>query len=265
MTAPAHPLPHLLSAWSRVGRRIADAPRIALFLDFDGTLVPYAPRPDLVCVAPATRRILQRLARNPRVRLSIISGRRRADLVQYIGLPRVQYLGAYGWENGARTKISRADRAALAEAKRALRPLLSTYFTGATSAWLEDKRFLLAIHYERAAPSARRLLNAALHTIAKSSRGRLRVLENWEDSELLPRKFRDKGHAVRSESNHGSPRGTLPVFFGDNISDESAFTALRRGITVRVGRTRRPTRAHYKLRSPAEVTTALAKIDEELR
>jgi trehalose-phosphatase len=266
MIAPRpHPLPHLLSSWNRVSRRIARAPHIALFLDFDGTLVAYAPRPDLVCLAPATRRVLRSLARNPRVRVSIISGRRRAELVQYIGLRRVQYLGAYGWETGSKPKVSRLDRAALAEAKHALKPLLSDYWNGNRSAWLEDKRFLLAIHYERAAPAARRLLRDALDTIAKASHGRLRVLENWEDSEVIPKTFRDKGHAVRSQSNGGSPRSTLPVFFGDNLSDESAFSTLRRGITVRVGHGPWPTRAQFQLRSPAEVSTALSRIDEVLR
>jgi trehalose-phosphatase len=265
MTARPQAPRNLLASWSRVRRRIAGARRVALILDFDGTLVAYAPRPDLVRLAPATRRTLQRLARNPRVRLSIISGRRRPELVQYIGLRNIRYLGAYGWENGVRRKVSRLDRAAVAKARRALRPLLANFFSANTSAWLEDKRFLLAVHYERADLAARRLLRAALQTIARSSRGRLRVLDNWEDSEVVPRKFRDKGHASRGVLAAAGRARALPVYFGDNLSDEPAFVALRRGITVRVGPSRAATRAHFQLRSPAEVTTALARIEEVLR
>jgi trehalose-phosphatase len=257
--------PNLLAAWSRVWPRIARARRVALILDFDGTLVAYAPRPDLVRVAPGTRQILQRLASNPRVHLSIISGRRRPELIQYVGVRNVRYLGSYGWENGLRRKFAKLDRAAVANARRALRPLLSNFLRANKSAWLEDKRYLLAIHYERADPSARRLLRAALQSVARSSGGRLRVLDNWEDSEVLPRRFRDKGHAVRANLA-GPPRGAkLPVFFGDNLSDEPAFEAARHGITVRVGPRRAATRARFQLRSPAEVTSALAKIEEALR
>jgi len=253
--------PQLLASWSRVRARIAAAHRVALFLDFDGTLVAYAPRPELVRLVPATRRLLQRLARNPRVRISIVSGRRRPELLHFVALPRLRYLGAYGWESHSRPTISLQDRAALAQAKRALKTVLAR----CPSAWLEDKRFLFAIHYEHSAPAARRHMLAALRKIAKSSRGRLRILENREDCELVPRILRGKGHAVRRELAGASLRATLPVVFGDNLSDEPAFSASRRGITVRVGRRRDPTRAHFQLRSPAEVASALARIEEALR
>ncbi len=106
---------------------------------------------------------------------------------------------------------------------------------------------------------------SALRKIAKSSRGRLRILENLEDCELVPRIIRGKGHAVRRELAGVSPRATLPIVFGDNLSDEAAFSASRGGITVRVGRSLQPTRAHFRLRSPAEVAIALAKINEVLQ
>jgi trehalose-phosphatase len=260
--APGNVPPQFLASWDSVGPRLAGARHVALFLDFDGTLVAYAPHPDLVHLTTATRRLLQRLASNPRVRVSIISGRRRPELLHHVGVPRVHYLGAYGWEVGSRPRISHLDRAALAQAKRALKPVL----TRSPAAWLEDKRFLLALHYARSTPEARQHMLGAVRKIAKSSRGRLRVLENREDCELLPRTFRGKGHAVRRELARVSARATLPVVFGDNLSDEPAFTASRRGITVRVGRERGvPTRAHFRLRSPAEVTIALAKIDEVLK
>jgi trehalose-phosphatase len=260
-TSESHRVPNLLASWSSVSRRIAAAPRLALFLDFDGTLVNYAPRPEMVRLLPGTRHMLQRLAHNPRIRLAIISGRRRAEIVQHVGLPRLRYLGSYGWEDSARSTISGLDRAALAQAKRALKVVLN----GSKSPWLEDKRFLLAVHFDRATPLARKRMMEMMRAISISSGGRLRIMENIEDSELLPRIFRDKGHAVSAELSRASARAVLPVYFGDNLSDEPAFAALRRGITVRVGRGKRTTRAHYQLRSPAEVADALAKIEEALR
>jgi trehalose-phosphatase len=104
-----------------------------------------------------------------------------------------------------------------------------------------------------------------MRAISISSGGRLRIMENIEDSELLPRIFRDKGHAVEAELSRASARTVLPIYIGDNLSDEPAFAALRRGITVRVGRRKLSTRARYQLRGTAEVAEALAKIEEALR
>jgi len=253
--------PNLLASWNRVRERIADAPRVALFLDFDGTLVNYAPRPELVRLLPGTRQLLRRLAHNPRIRLAIISGRRRAEIVRHIGLPRLRYLGSYGWENSARSSISGLDRAALTQAKRALKIVLN----GSKSPWLEDKRFMLAVHFDHTAPPARQRMMEMMRAISISSGGRLRMIENIEDSELLPRIFRGKGYAVRTDLSGASAHAALPIYFGDNLSDEPAFAALRRGITVRVGRRRRATHAHFHLRSPAEVAETLGKIEEALQ
>jgi trehalose 6-phosphate phosphatase len=90
--------PSLVADWARVAAQIQSSCRVVVFLDFDGTLVPIAPLPDLVRLALATRRVLRRLARHPRVTLAVISGRRRVELQHYIGLPGIRYLGLYGWE-----------------------------------------------------------------------------------------------------------------------------------------------------------------------
>jgi trehalose 6-phosphate phosphatase len=83
----------LAADWARVTAQIQPSSRVAVFLDFDGTLVNIASRPDQVRLAPATRRVLWRLSRHPRVTLVVISGRRRSELLRCIGLPRIRYFG----------------------------------------------------------------------------------------------------------------------------------------------------------------------------
>jgi trehalose-phosphatase len=58
------------------------------------------------------------------------------------------------------------------------------------------------------------------------------------------------------------PRGALPIYLGDDTTDESAFAELRRGITVRVGGHRR-TKARFYLRNPDEVMGFLETVEDE--
>ena len=72
-------LRHLFVGWNEVARRLRNAPSIALFLDFDGTLSPLRPRPEDVRLSGSMRSIVSNLARKAHVRVWVISGRRRAD------------------------------------------------------------------------------------------------------------------------------------------------------------------------------------------
>src|SRR5690349_8152835 len=96
---------HLFHSWNRVARRLRSRRTIALFLDFDGTLTPLRLRPEDVSLDEATRGTLSRLARNPRFRVWVVSGRRRADIRARIGVPGIRYLGLHGWEGRATKRL----------------------------------------------------------------------------------------------------------------------------------------------------------------
>ena len=91
---------HIFACWSEVAARIAASRKIALFLDFDGTLAAIQPRPELVRVHPGVRRTLTALAGSPRLRVWVISARRRADIRARVRVPAAEYLGLYGRERG---------------------------------------------------------------------------------------------------------------------------------------------------------------------
>ncbi len=97
----------LLKHWEEVAARIRKARRVALFLDFDGTLAPVVPMPRDAQIPAATKIILRRLLRNPNVALTVISGRRRKDLMQRAAVAGLRYLGLYGWERSDRQRGSR--------------------------------------------------------------------------------------------------------------------------------------------------------------
>jgi trehalose-phosphatase len=98
----------------------------------------------------------------------------------------------------------------------------------------------------------------------KPLRETLRVMTNLRDVEVAPVLIGDKGAAVRKFLDQPAMRGALPIYFGDDFSDEPAFTAVRKGISILVGK-RRATRAQFCLRGPTEVATALSRMEEMIR
>jgi trehalose 6-phosphate phosphatase len=257
MTLPAGGVPRLFKDWSKIAERIRAHHRVVVFLDFDGTLVAIAPRPGMVNLTPAARRILRRLARHPNVTLVVVSGRRRAELLHFIGIPGIRYFGLYGWESSAKSSLPPRVRRELHRARvRLQRHFLRAY----PSVWIENKRNTFSVHLlgtpARLQPQIRSELRAHLKSFRKS----LRCAENLRDMEVLPRSMPGKGIAVRRFLAQPEFRNAFPFYFGDDLSDEPGFAAVRRGVSVHVGEGSH-TRAQYVLRSPALVVVALRKLE----
>ena len=250
-------VPHLLECWNRIARRLKSARRVALFLDFDGTLVPFQRRPKDVRLDPETRRILSRLGSSPRVKVWIISGRRYADVRRRAGIASVRYLGLHGWERGDRRGLPSQARVRI----EAARKLLSAGLASFPHIWIEEKGLCLVVHYRRAPASEVRRARPLVHAILKAFESDLRLMNGNKIWEVLSKEVRGKGEAVRGilAGLSGSP---LVFYLGDDNTDEAAFAALPRGITVRVGRPR-ATRARFSLRSPKEVRQFLEKLEAE--
>ena len=101
---------HVFACWDEVADRLRSTPAVALFLDFDGTLSALCPRPEEVRLSAATRSVVSTLARNSRIRVWVISGRRRADVRDRIRIPGVRYLGLHGWEGRQSVSIKEETR-----------------------------------------------------------------------------------------------------------------------------------------------------------
>jgi trehalose 6-phosphate phosphatase len=251
--------PSLAAEWARVAAQIQSSRRVAVFLDFDGTLVNIAPRPDQVRLAPATRRVLRRLARHPRITLVVISGRRRSELLRYIGLPGIRYFGLYGWERSGHSPLPSSALVAL----RSALAQLSTHLSSIPGLWVEDKHFSLSIHFLGVSPPTQRRARRKLRSLLLPFQETLNLIENLRDAEIVPRCILGKGIAVQRFLAKPGRCHVLPFYFGDDLSDEPAFEAVGKGISIRVGAAR-PTRAHYSLRGPAVVAAVLARLEVAL-
>jgi trehalose 6-phosphate phosphatase len=252
--------PHLFAAWEGVARRIRGNRRLVIFLDFDGTLVRIAPTPSAVRLEDGTRDILKKLARHRNVTLAVVSGRRRAELQRYLGLPKLKYLGLYGWETNGNKRLPFPVREALACTLVDLLADLPEH----SGVWIEPKGSSFSVHLLGAAADTRRRVRRQVDKRVRLFRGTLKVMTNLRELEVVPVSIGDKGVAVRKFLDEPARRGSLPIYFGDDLSDEPAFIAARKGISILVGQ-RRGTGAKFSLRGPAEVAAALSKIEEIVR
>jgi trehalose 6-phosphate phosphatase len=258
-TSTVTPL-HLLTHWDLIAKRLASkghgSTGVALFIDFDGTLVPIAQRPNLVKLASAARDALQRLAKSKRAKITIISGRRRSELLKFIPLDGIKFLGLYGSESEEGISLSPAVRRAMRRVHTRLRKQLPTF----PNVWIEDKHGSLSVHLLEAAPATRRRVINELHTLIHPLQAELKLFENLRDAEILPSSMHDKGRAVTAELRHPGYDKLIPFYFGDDLSDEPAFAAVKRGYSVHVG-CAPSTQANFFLRNPDELTLFLTKLE----
>ena len=249
---------YLFSDWSGIRRRLHAAKFVALFTDFDGTVVPIQARSDRVHLSLAGRQLLARLACHPRIRLWIVTGRRLADIRRRTRGVGAHLAGLHGWER----KHNVPQPGPAQETLRQVAGLLHSRLRGLHGVRIEDKKWALSIHYRAAGKPEVRRARAVLREVLKRFNPGLRLLPGKMVWEIIPCQIVSRGEAVRNLLAE-APQGALAVYIGDDSSDESAFRALRQGITVHVG-AGDSTRAQYYLRSPQEVLIFLGKIEREV-
>jgi trehalose 6-phosphate phosphatase len=212
----------------------------ALLIDVDGTLLDIAPRPELVEVPPRLPDLLQLLASERGGALALISGRPVADLDRLFRPWRGAAAGLHGierrrpdgsWsENGG----SAADRAAAAALDR-LRPRLQDLAEQRPRVWVEDKGRTLALHY-RAAPEAGAAIRDAAERLLRDAGDALRLIPGKMVVEFQPR-HHSKGGAIAAFMAEPPFYGRVPIFLGDDTTDEAGFAEVNRrgGTSIRVG------------------------------
>lgn len=227
---------------------------LSLFLDFDGTLVEIAERPQDVVVAPGLPEALTALSRRLDGRLAVVSGRSLAVLDEFLHAAPIAMAGSHGGEfrpAGASHTQALAD-----PLPKPLCEALSAYARDNGGLVFEAKPCSAAVHY-RGRPE----IAAALFTYAASlgsefgalvKRGKMVVELTMPGS--------DKGNAVTRFMEQPPFAGTRPLFVGDDVTDEDAFAAVRRfdGGGILVG-PMRSTQALWRLDDVAAVHRWLEK------
>jgi alpha,alpha-trehalase len=241
-----------------------DGRRLVVLLDYDGTLSPIAPRPEDAVLPAATRDVLDRLGR--RFLTAVVSGRSLADVRALVGLEHLLYAGNHGLEiegpAGSGIRRSLAEdfvpdvAAAAAELEAALADIPGSL--------VENKRYSLSVHYRLVAPERVGALELAVDA-ALARHPNLDKRLGKKVFELRPGLAWDKGRAVRwlLETIDGQRTSVLPVYVGDDVTDEDAFAALAGdGVGVLVSEDARETAATHRLRDTEEVRRFLARLAE---
>jgi len=262
-------LEHLLSAWSEVAEQLRSASRVLLLLDYDGTLTPIVERPGLAGLSADTRRLLEALAQKRRLTLAIISGRALPDLKQKVGISNIIYAGNHGLEIEG-PQVSFVSPAA-EESKPLLRRMygeLSRALGAIKGVLVEDKGLTLSVHYRQVAEGRSAEVRSIFERITGDAAGSGKIGITWGKKvyEVRPAVAWDKGKVV--EMLMGQKSGTLPIYLGDDLSDEDGFKAIESyggGISVFVGERDHATSARYFLESPHEVAKFLSLLLEEAR
>jgi trehalose 6-phosphate phosphatase len=226
-----------------------DGDRHSVLLDFDGTLVDLADRPDAVIVDEALGALLRALVGTFAGRVALVSGRSVAQIEHFLGgaVPGIAVVGSHGAELRLGDRCITPDRPqALIEAERALTEAFGTH----EGVVIEVKSYGVAAHY-RLAPAqeaeARRIAAAFVGVDGL-------VLQEGKMMVELRIGGCDKGSGIAALLEHAPFAGHVPVFAGDDVTDEAglAIVTARGGIGVLVG-AERPSAAGYRLDDVAAV------------
>jgi trehalose 6-phosphate phosphatase len=205
-------------------RLSAQANQVALCLDFDGTLSPIVDDPEAARPLAGVVELLEPLAARFAA-VALISGRPADYLATYAAAPGVRYLGLYGLQEirDGQVRVDprlEAGRPAVEAAAQDLRDHPAVRDSGA---FLEDKRYAVAVHTRRVADPSRWAgpIDQAARQIA--DRHGLEVVPGKLVWELRPAVPSDKGDAVRRVVAESGARSV--VVAGDDLGDLAAFAA----------------------------------------
>jgi len=250
-------------AYSGMIQQYRSATRRALLLDYDGTLVPFSSEPRLARPDAELMELLTALGSDPANQVTIISGRPRRTLEEWVGHLPISLIAEHGvWlrnpgENWRMLKTMTTDW------KERVRPILQLYVDRLPGALLEEKEFSLAWHYRRADPEQASLrAKELLDDLAGYTRNiDVQVFEGNKVIEIRNSGV-NKGSAGLEWLKQFDPDFIFGI--GDDWTDEDLFRALpATAYSVRVGLAN--TTARYYLSGPATVRRMLRELSDSAR
>lgn len=244
-----------------------DKKHILLFLDFDGTLAAIVGHYKNATILKESKVLLRKIAKTRDCSIAIVSGRALDDVKKRVGLRSIIYVGNHGMEiDGPGVKstffVKMGDRIRL----KLIKHDLMTRIGQIKGIVLEDKGLSITVHY--------RLVNGRDLRVFKRKfleclepylqKNEVSLNEGKKVLEINPKVRWDKGKAILwlidNFQEKGFGKKAFPIFIGDDVTDETAFKALKRkGLCIRVGESK-SSAAPYFLKDIKEVACFLKTI-----
>lgn len=212
---------------------LGDIRRYAVFLDFDGTLAEIAPKPWLASLDAGTVDTLAALWRHLDGALALVSGRQIEDIDAMVGLPNLPAAGIHGAQlrrPGGPVVTEEWMRSEIDAVEAILRREIGSF----DGLLVERKPVAVAVHY-RGNPAREEELRAIAARIVRPL-SHLKCLSGRKIVEILPAAF-DKGKAIANLMETPPFMGRVPIFAGDDTTDEDGLGAVREmgGVSIKIG------------------------------
>ena len=229
----------------------------AFFLDYDGTLTPIVQRPEDAVISDEMRDTLKRLA--ARYTVAVVTGRDLDDVKNFIRLEEIIYSGSHGFVISGPDDLYREHEKGgeivelLDKVEKELHELFADRAEGVQ---IDRKRYAIAIHYRNASEKDVPYVFEVVEKMLDQYQG-LKTGEGKMVVELKPDLDWHKGKAVLwilEALGLDQKEDVLPVFIGDDVTDEDAFKALQgNGIGILVENRGQKTAAKYSLKDVYQV------------
>lgn len=261
---------HLFGWWREV-KPYLEEHELMLFLDYDGTLTPIVKHPSLARLSSAVKRELRSLASAGGIKVAVVSGRSLIDLKHHVSVKRLIYVGNHGLElEGPSIHFIHPEALATQRLFEKLARKLKIVLQPFSGIYVENKKFTISIHYRQVSPTVARKARASFTRFMRTylSSSNVVLTEGKKVWEIRPHVSWNKGTLVLwllGRCLAQSSRKILPIFVGDDVTDEDAFRVLKRkGICIKVGNgiKDRPSEASYFLDSPREVLNLLKRLNK---
>lgn len=257
---------YLFNKWDTLKEELKDR-YLFIFLDFDGTITPIVDTPEKAILPEATKRLLDDISRNPRLKLAFISGRTLKDIKERVGLKNAIYSGNHGLElEGPKIKHEPIVSLRYKDILERIKDDLTQKLSPIKGALVEDKGLSLSIHYRLVAKEKVPFVKTAFHEaiILYLVRGKIKIKFGKKVLEVRPPDESDKGKMVlwllTRQIFAANNESVYPVYIGDDVTDEDAFKALKdKGLTLFVGKPKK-SYARYYVKNSNEVVKFLDEV-----
>ncbi|TVU28935.1 hypothetical protein EJB05_20473 [Eragrostis curvula] len=246
----------------------AQGRKIAVFLDYDGTLSPIVDDPDKAFMSPAMRGAVRNVAKY--FPTAIVSGRSRKKVFDFVKLKELYYAGSHGMDivtsvANSEHGTEKCKEANLFQPACEFLPMIDEVTrtlvevtSGIEGATVENNKFCVSVHYRNVADKDWKTVAELVKEVLEAF-PRLKVTNGRMVLEVRPVIDWDKGKAVEfllQSLGLDEPENVIPIYIGDDRTDEDAFKVLRQrncGYGILVSQVPKETEAFYSLRDPSEV------------